>query len=97
MKLLRSALSLISKNVTTELNLLQRNRFLCTGKTGYNETKPSDLIQDANSESKSIAERNDDEQINSIKKQVIDKTTAIQSDIERGIMITSYSTVSRFN
>lgn len=91
MKLLRSVISLISKNTTNELNLLRQNRFFCTAKSGYSETKSNENVLDSKNRTSVTESDDDDVMVN--KKIIVDKSDAIQRDIESGILITSYSTV----
>lgn len=93
MKLLRSAISLIYKNTRNELHPLQQNRLFCTIKTGNHEIKSNEnKIDDKNISPTS--ETNDDGKVANNKRKPVDKEDANLSYVKKGILITSYSTVS---
>lgn len=91
MNFLRSAISSIHKNFTIELHSLRQNRLFCTAKSSFSETKSNEDNHIA-SKGTSISERNDDEVTND-KNKTLEKEDAIQSNIESGILISSYNTV----
>lgn len=89
MKLLRSVFSLISKNTRNELHSTQQSRLFCTTKSGNkNENKIDDKSISPSSAS------NDEDRVAYNKRSPVDQEDSNLSNVEKGIFITSYSTVS---
>lgn len=93
MKLLQSVISLISNNTRNELRAMQQSRLFCTTKSGNNEIKSNENKIDDKSISPNSAP-SDEEKMAFNKRAPVDQEDSNLSNVKKGILITSYSTVS---
>lgn len=90
MKLLRSTISLIYKNTRNELNLLQQNRLFCTTKSGSSEIKTNEN----STADKGLSPTPESNEVAHNQRNPVKREDTNLSNVEKGILISSYSTVS---